>query len=438
MTTDQTKKGKNIIYLLPEEEEEIGLNEELRLVTEKPDISPYSEWIKGPHSVIFLFFVLFLVIVAYVTGYLTAPPSNLVPFIFVGTVLVIWCIFFMPEPNFTRPHPMFWKGIQGIGLCYLLLISFLLFQDVDDVRQWLRNVDPSLGVPLPEREYAVDCRLYTPELPCKYQNFKDVLLDEFFIFHLLGWWFRTVLCRDWKLAIANSIIFELMELSFQHILPNFRECWWDHIILDLLGANALGIYLGYKTLDFFELKYFNFAGVQPVQKQKGKFVRVLGQFTPKSWTRYHWGMFTHWKRFIYVWIIIIYFQLLDLNSFFLKSELWLKPTHYFNYIRVFILVFEAALTFRQCYQYIIDKETKDIGSCTWIMGLTLLLESILCFKWGYPEYKDIPTPPLVKWSWIITASVIVIVATIFFTYKEVHYYFVRTSSPKPQKTKKNE
>ena len=36
---------------------------------------------------------------------------------------------------------------------------------MDDVRYWLSYLDPSLGKPLPERSYAEDCRIYTPNDP---------------------------------------------------------------------------------------------------------------------------------------------------------------------------------------------------------------------------------------------------------------------------------
>ncbi|BFU21819.1 phosphatidylserine synthase, putative [Entamoeba histolytica HM-1:IMSS-B] len=427
MTEQQTTK-QEVVYVTPDQEEEIGMKEELKQITEQYDTTSYYEWVKGPHSVLCMVALLGVLIYLYYKGYITSPPSNLVPWLFVSLVVVCWCTFFLPDSYFVHPHPMFWKFIQGVGLCYLMLICFLLFQNVNDVRQWLKNIDPKLGVPLPEREYAIDCRLYTPELPCKWNNFKNVLFDEFVIYHFVGWWARCVICRDWKLTWFNSILFEFMELSFQHILPNFHECWWDHIILDVFGCNALGIWLGSKTLQYFELREYNFSGVSPMQK-KGKIFRVIGQFTPTSWTRYHWGMFTHWKRFIYVIILIIYFQLFDLNSFFLKAELWLKPSHYLNLIRLIVLALQAPLVFRQCYQYVIDKNTKDIGSASWILGLTLLLEGILCFKWGYPEYKSIPTPFLVKWGWIITISFVVIFGIIFFTYKEIHYSVVRSKTP---------
>ena len=37
-----------------------------------------------------------------------------------------------------------------------------------------------------------------------------------------------------------SIGFEFMELTFQHMLPNFNECWWDSWILDVAVCNFIG------------------------------------------------------------------------------------------------------------------------------------------------------------------------------------------------------
>ena len=38
----------------------------------------------------------------------------------------------------------------------------------------------------------------------------------------------------------QSILFELIEFTFDNWLPNFAECWWDHLLLDVLGCNLLG------------------------------------------------------------------------------------------------------------------------------------------------------------------------------------------------------
>ncbi|CAN0420692.1 unnamed protein product, partial [Ectocarpus sp. 13 AM-2016] len=37
----------------------------------------------------------------------------------------------------------------------------------------------------------------------------------------------------------------------------FHECWWDSLIIDLLGANVLGMTLGLYTLRFLETRTYD-------------------------------------------------------------------------------------------------------------------------------------------------------------------------------------
>lgn len=63
---------------------------------------------------------------------------------------------------YVRPHPAFWRIVLGINLLYELALVFLLFQDLPNARLMMKNLDPSLGVPLAEKSYAEDCSL-TPK-----------------------------------------------------------------------------------------------------------------------------------------------------------------------------------------------------------------------------------------------------------------------------------
>jgi hypothetical protein len=45
---------------------------------------------------------------------------------------------------------------------------------------------------------------------------------------------------DKMLCWIISIQWEVIEIAFTHMLPNFAECWWDQWLLDVLIANALG------------------------------------------------------------------------------------------------------------------------------------------------------------------------------------------------------
>lgn len=60
---------------------------------------------------------------------------------------------------FIRPHPAFWRVVLGINLLYELALVFLLFQDLDTARGYMKLLDPSLGVPLEEKDYSKQCEL---------------------------------------------------------------------------------------------------------------------------------------------------------------------------------------------------------------------------------------------------------------------------------------
>jgi len=42
---------------------------------------------------------------------------------------------------------------------------------------------------------------------------------------------------------AISVMWEITEITFAHLLPNFIECWWDALILDVIICNGLGIWI---------------------------------------------------------------------------------------------------------------------------------------------------------------------------------------------------
>lgn len=37
-----------------------------------------------------------------------------------------------------RPHPAVWRLVHGMMVCYLMFLVFMLFQNLDDARQFLR------------------------------------------------------------------------------------------------------------------------------------------------------------------------------------------------------------------------------------------------------------------------------------------------------------
>jgi phosphatidylserine synthase 2 len=131
--------------------------------------------------------------------------------------------------------------LLGIQSMYTLFIVYVLFQPLDEARTLFKFFDSNLGKPLPERSYAEDCRVYTPENPQnKFFNVYESAVDCHFFAHLFGWWLKMMIIRDVKMCWLLSIMFELLEVTFRHWLPNFWECWWDHVsLLTLINVIAL-------------------------------------------------------------------------------------------------------------------------------------------------------------------------------------------------------
>ena len=60
----------------------------------------------------------------------------------------------------------------------------------------------------------------------------------------MGYVAKALVYRDWYLLWMHSLLFEVIEISAAHLLPNFQECYWDRLLLDVFGANLIGMVIG--------------------------------------------------------------------------------------------------------------------------------------------------------------------------------------------------
>ena len=172
----------------------------------------------------------------------------------VGIAYLGFAMIHFPDTTMVRPHPLFWRAILGVISIYAFLMTYIFLLPIDEARSTLQYFDASLGRPLPEKNYAEDCRVYTPENPeSNFYNVKDAIFDCHFVAHFLGWWGKMMIVRDWHLAWTCSIMFEVCEITFRHWLLNFWECWWDSLLLDVFGCNMIGLLLGAKTLEYLQV-----------------------------------------------------------------------------------------------------------------------------------------------------------------------------------------
>ncbi|MQL89622.1 hypothetical protein Taro_022199, partial [Colocasia esculenta] len=246
----------------------IGLQNDVNLINSDDEHDPWTAWAYKPRTITLLLLGACLLI--WASGALdpeSTATSDVVTSVKRGiwamiSVFLAYCLLQAPSTVLIRPHPAIWRLVHGMAVVYLVALTFLLFQNRDDARQFMKFLHSDLGIELPERSYGSDCRIYVPENPkSRFINVYDTLFDEFVLAHIFGWWGKAIMIRNQPLLWVLSIGFELMELTFRHMLPNFNECWWDSIILDILICNWFGIWAGMRTVQYFDGKTYEWVGL---------------------------------------------------------------------------------------------------------------------------------------------------------------------------------
>ena len=286
-------------------------------------------------------------------------------------------LFVFPSGPFIRPHPLLWRLAFGVGVVYQLALLVLLFQTKAHARHALTYLYPYLGVPLDEKTYAENCDL-TPT------NF-IAAIDIFFVGHLLGWTVKALMLRDWRICWVISVQWELIEVVFRHMLPNFKECWWDSWLLDVALSNGLGIYIGCKLCELLEMRQYRWTKVQDIPTLMGKVHRGIMQFTPSSWIKVQWEPTSTISRFMVVNIVICAMNMAELDAFFLKYLLWIPPPCPLNIYRILVFCLIGPPALRQVYLYMMNKDARSVGMFVWLACCVLATEVCLIFKLAKTE-----------------------------------------------------
>ncbi|KAF8407739.1 hypothetical protein HHK36_006874 [Tetracentron sinense] len=315
-------------------------NSDVNLSNAADELDPWTAWAYRPHTIsLLLVGACFLIWVSGALDPENSSSGDLVTSVKRGVLAMIavflaYCLLQAPSTHWNSNYP-------------LEEMSFFHRRDEieekrDDARQFMKFLHPDLGVELPERSYGADCRIYVPENPTsRFKNVYETLFDEFVLAHIFGWWGKAIMIRNQPLLWVLSVGFELMELTFRHMLPNFNECWWDSIILDILICNWFGeipytvflvhalfnysIWAGMHTVRYFDGRTYEWVGISRQPNIIGKVKRTLGQFTPAQWDKDEWHPLLGPWRFIQVLSLCIVFLTVELNTFFLKFCLWIPP-----------------------------------------------------------------------------------------------------------------
>uniref|UniRef100_A0A3Q1GWV9 Phosphatidylserine synthase n=1 Tax=Acanthochromis polyacanthus TaxID=80966 RepID=A0A3Q1GWV9_9TELE len=306
----------------------------------------------------------------------------------VSFFLVISVLAF-PNGPFTRPHPAIWR--MTLSSLVVIFTHFFSSQIVKTLMYWL---DPNLRYAKREAdimEYAVNCTVITWER----------ILSHFDIFafgHFAGWGMKALLIRSYGLCWTISITWELTELFFMHLLPNFAECWWDQVILDILLCNGGGIWLGMTVCHFLEMRTYRWASIKSIHTTTGKIKRAVLQFTPASWTFVRWfDPKSSFQRLAGIYLFMILWQLTELNTFFLKHIFIFQASHPLSWCRILLVGVITAPTVRQYYAYLTDTQCKRVGTQCWVFGAIAFLEALACVKFGHELFSKTQIRYVLLW-----------------------------------------
>jgi len=343
-----------------------------------------------------------------------------------------------------NPHPGFWRMLHGWNLWYCMIATVILVIPTGDGVVVMGWIFPAVDSP---KTPAVEGTLGLDHLTCSitWENVVRQLCSIWFLAHCLGWWAKMLMLRNLGTCLVYSTFFELSELSLQFLVPEFQECWWDSMILDWLLANLLiGMMAGKLTLASLKTKLSDMTvsydwAPHPGNKREGVVCRAkhtFRQLTPGSWSEYHWNPANDPVTLVLNCVVWMIMAVAEVNSFFLINILHLPRNHPFNYIRQSLLCLLAVPACEEWYEYtrharahMLGKEWFEyttqfkgrkprIGHSCWLMGMTVIIETMAVIKYGISlgHVKNARPGPEIWLPWAASLS-------LFTTYFALHCWF---------------
>lgn len=336
--------------------------------------SPNFKWFYTPHRFIFIFiFILFFLVVQP-----TKPLYQLFSFWFIIAFFIATCV---QDGPLVRPHPFFWRFVLGFTIVLIFTNISGCYFGRDSVRYFLTKITPKAAGDIPpDRDYSMSCTIYDKNNPGDpFHNVKAVVYDEFMAAHFFGWICKSILLRDASMCWILSCSFEIVERSLKHWFPNFNECWWDSLILDVLLCNGFGIFIGMILVNYLVVVPWEMRLICECKTNEEKLARMLKQFTPRSYSKFEWKPLLSLKRyFIYVFVICV-ILLLELNLFGLKMVLKVTTKNIILIILVFVHVLIGAPSIFEMYLYATNVKN-TIGTYAEANIVLILSEALLIWK----------------------------------------------------------
>jgi hypothetical protein len=312
-----------------------------------------------------------------------------------STIWLTYCFLQSRDGLLVRPHPGFWRIVHGVGVLYLVFLGVLFVNSKDGAVKIMQNIGfPEIGI-IPDKEENSDM-----ECELTWLNFRRQITEVWFLAHSIGWWGKMCMFRSWGMCAFMSFTFEICELAFQFMIPEFKECWWDSVIVDFWFANMLGMWAGSRTLRFLKKKPYAWENphanalwgwwdivMKPIKSLRSAtkapistVKRAVLQFTPYSWSEnYHYQMFENPLHFILTVTLLGITILAELNAFFLMNALHIPKESIVNTYRLLFFFAMGLPSFHEYNEFLKSPKAR-LGQNVLLLFAIVALEVMVWLK----------------------------------------------------------
>ncbi|SCN61603.1 phosphatidylserine synthase, putative [Plasmodium chabaudi adami] len=287
-------------------------------------------------------------------------------------VLNFFSIFWFMARHVTNIKRESFKIVMyGFGALYFAAVLFIHYYPINELQIVLKYVKPSIRFSKVERAYMENCN----SLENIYEK-----IDRFVVAHLLGWTGKGFILRNFFYLNVNSILFELIELKLRHILPNFYECWWDHIFLDLLGCNLFGIFLSIGFMKYFKMELYTWEVPGPKIQKKNIIFPKLDKLIRSIFINSN-----TFAAFIFSCFIM---PVADLTIFMLKAIIQVSVEDSLLVYREFIIGFFSVVATYEFNKAFVDKVTIKRVAPIIVVASIVVMEVIYTYRWMHVLVSD--------------------------------------------------
>uniref|UniRef100_A0A8D1PEQ1 Phosphatidylserine synthase n=1 Tax=Sus scrofa TaxID=9823 RepID=A0A8D1PEQ1_PIG len=364
----------------------------------------------------------------------------------VASILVFLCfgVTQAKDGPFSRPHPAYWRFWLCVSVVYELFLIFILFQTVHDGRQFLKYVDPRLGVPLPERDYGGNCLIYDADN--KTDPFHNVWdkLDGFVPAHFIGWYLKHRERHVRVPGVQPGAPAAQLQRVLVGPLDHGRACLQraGHLLRheDARVAVAEDVQVA-GPLEHSNLQGQDEEDRLPVHALQLGPLRVEAGLQPAPLAgrvRHHPGGKAGPRARgplgpgLPRTPLCPQFLLAELNTFYLKFVLWMPPEHYLVLLRLVFFVNVGGVAMREIYDFMDDpKPHKKLGQQAWLVAAITVTELLIVVKYD-PHTLTLSLPFYISQCWTL-GSVLALTWTVWrFFLRDITLRYKETRRQKQQ------